>query len=76
MDSETKIEGFSYLWDASSSWALLNINSDEPEQEPKYIIVDTATSQALLISDNNLYRNVKKMMLEKGVKIISSLSLE
>jgi hypothetical protein len=76
MDGKNKIEKFGYLWDASSSWALLNINSDEPEKEPEYIILDTETSQALLISNNNLYRNVKKMMLEKGAKIISSLSLE
>jgi hypothetical protein len=76
MGNENKIEEFNYLWDASSSWALLNINSDEPEKEPVYIIVETETSQALLISDNNLYRNVKKMMLEKGVRIISSLPLE
>ncbi len=76
MDSENIIEEFSYLWDASSSWALLNINSDEPDREPQYIIVDTKTSQALLISSNDIYRKVKKMMIEKGVKIISGLPLE
>ena len=78
MDNESKIENFEYLWDTSSPWALVNINSDEPDKEPEYVIFNIETSQALLIHNNDLYRNVEKMMIEKGVKIIptSALNLE
>jgi hypothetical protein len=67
-----EIEKFSYLWDASSSWVLVHINPEEVAEPPAYVIANTETIEALLIHDNITYRKVKKMMLEKGVKIISS----
>jgi hypothetical protein len=70
MNSE--IAEFSYLWDGSSpSWALLHINVDKPEEDPRYLIVDTETRSALLIRDDTTYAQVKEKMLEEGIPIVS-----
>lgn len=62
----------SYLWDGSSdSWALLHINAHVPDEEPRYLIVDTKTRQALLISDDDVYSEVKRTMLEHGMRILA-----
>jgi hypothetical protein len=73
MSTENKIDKFKYLWETSSPWALLNINSEELKEAPEYIIVNTETSKVLLISNDDLCRNIIGIMIEKGVKIISDM---
>jgi hypothetical protein len=66
------ITEFAYLWDGSSpSWALLHINSHKEEENPRYLIINTETREALLIKDDNLYEKVQERMLRERVRIVS-----
>jgi hypothetical protein len=63
---------FAYLWDGSSpSWALLHINVSKEEEDPQYLIVNTETRYACLISDDEKNDLVIKRMLKEGVCIVS-----
>lgn len=66
------ITEFAYLWDGSSpSWALLHINSSKEEENPRYLIVNTETRNALLIKNDEVYETVREQMLREGVRIVS-----
>jgi hypothetical protein len=66
------ITEFAYLWDGSSpTWALLHINASKKEEAPKYLIVNTETRNALLISDDEVYDLVREQMLRERVSIVS-----
>ncbi|MEH2278926.1 MAG: hypothetical protein V7K40_30095 [Nostoc sp.] len=70
----TNLEEFSYLWNSpESNWALLQFNASPSEKEPRYLIVNTKTKHALLVSDDTLYQHLKETMLEKRVRIVSAL---
>lgn len=63
---------YSYLWDGSSDeWALVHINADSPDELPRYMIANVKEKQALLISDDVLYAQLKQAMLDHGVKIVT-----
>ena len=72
MDGESRLEEFSYLWNGSGTgWALLHINAKNPNEPPRYSIVNIETRRALLISDDELYAKVKQTMSDHGVRIVS-----
>lgn len=69
------IENYKHLWDGSApAWALVQVNLDKVGEEPRYAIFNTETRRALSISDNEIYAEVKKKMLESGVSIVSLAS--
>jgi hypothetical protein len=73
---DNRIDEFNFLWEPSSKWVLLHINSQKSNETPRYIIANIETSEALLIHDDNLYEKVKIMMMEKGSRITTSLEQE
>lgn len=73
VEIELSASEFEHLWDGSSNdWVLLHVNAKNPQEEPRYMIVNTVTRRALLISDNDLYAEVKSEMLRHGVRIVSN----
>ncbi|WP_230855554.1 hypothetical protein, partial [Ralstonia solanacearum] len=65
-------EEYSYLWDGSSNaWALLHVNSKDKNEVPRYLIVNIETRKSLLISDDVVYEQVKQLMLDRGVRIVT-----
>ncbi|MPV68628.1 hypothetical protein GD429_22960 [Burkholderia sp. BE17] len=66
---------YSYLWDGScSGWVLLHINSDKPEEAPRYLIFNVETRRSLLIRDDKVCAEVKQAMLNGGVRIVTSIN--
>ena len=66
------IDDYKYLWDGSSpAWSLVQVNPDNAGEVPRYSIFNVETKRALLIRDDEIYAEVKKRMMERGVSIIS-----
>lgn len=65
---------YNYLWDGScSGWVLLHLNSNKPEEAPRYVIFNLETRKALLIRDDEVYAEVRQAMLDGGVRIVTSI---
>ncbi|OQS43058.1 hypothetical protein [Chromobacterium haemolyticum] len=65
------LEDYKYLWDGSSpGWGLVQINADKSDELPRYAIFNAETKRALLIRDDHIYDEVKKKMIESGVRVI------
>ena len=65
---------YNYLWDGScSGWVLLHLNSNKPEEVPRYMIFNVETRRSLLIRDDKVYAEVKQAMLDSGVRIVTSI---
>ena len=66
---QAELLSFKYLWDGSTArWALLNIGTDD---EARYLIVNTETKSAKIISDDQLSREVVNQMLNANVRVVS-----
>jgi hypothetical protein len=60
------------LWDGSSSgWALFHLNAENPDEVPRYAIVNAETKRALIIEDDKVYAQVIQAMLDHRVKVIT-----
>jgi hypothetical protein len=66
------VSEYSYLWDGSSpEWALLYVNINQENEAPRYGIVDTESRDVLIIEDDDAFIQVKRKMIEGGVRIVS-----
>ncbi|QSQ26147.1 hypothetical protein JY651_14965 [Pyxidicoccus parkwayensis] len=74
MPEATKLEKYSYLWDGSSpEWVLVVVGQDKSGQEPRYVIFNLRDRTALLIEDDKLSEEIKRRMIESGVRVVTSL---
>ncbi len=66
-----ELEKYTYLWrDPGREWGLLYVNKEEPNEAPRYLVVNLKDRSALLIHDEDLASRVKERMLSAGAPIV------
>lgn len=66
------VSDYEYLWrDTDAGWALIRVAPVPGRSEPRYVIENTRTREALVIEDDALYAAVKREMFRRGVSVIS-----
>lgn len=65
---------YNYLWSGScSGWVLFQLNSNKPEEVPRYIVFNIETRRSLVIRDDGVSSEVKQAMLDSGVRVVTSI---
>lgn len=65
---------YNYLWNGScSGWVLFHLNSNKPEEVPRYIIFNIETRGSLVIRHDGVSSEVKQAMLDGGVRVVTSI---
>lgn len=68
-----KLESYRYLWEDESGRYVL-IQSDKDSQELETCLVyDQETKMVLLEEDDDVYREIKRRLAEKGIPMLSAL---
>ncbi len=72
----SEIDDFSYLWDGlEPGWCLVRVDAAESRGTAVFAIYNPGDSHALIIEDDEIYRQVIERMLAEGCPIVPATDL-
>jgi hypothetical protein len=73
LSDDSGLQEYEYLWSKEGGWILVRLDPSKGDEIDNLCIIDEIRKIFIAIEDDDLYYQVKKRMLNEGIKIVSNL---